>query len=191
MGGTAKAPRSVGTRPERLPGEPTGRLSPQLRLGVRCGGIKRASSSVGSNQGVRRLGSSPERHHPRPGAELAAIPRFRPPARPVAKNEVLRCRLPAFEAFPLTRVPGTTKPPALADGGLVGDTSRATVRTRKDTASRVGHQGRSQSEPVKYATAESSFDSSYGSETVLAGRDARKKFRGLEPVVALRRGSGY
>ena len=60
----------------------------------------------------------------------------------------------------------------------------------KDRGPRVARQGRSKSEPVKYATSESSFDPNSGSETVLEGGDARKKFRGLGPVVALRRGSG-
>jgi len=60
----------------------------------------------------------------------------------------------------------------------------------KDRGLRVARQGRSKSEPVKYATSESSFDPLSGSETVLAGGDARKKLRGMGPVVALRRGSG-
>jgi len=42
----------------------------------------------------------------------------------------------------------------------------------------VARQGRSKSDPAKYATTESSFDPLYGSETVLAGGDARRKIPG-------------
>jgi len=83
-----------------------------------------------------------------------------------------------------------TTPSPLWESGAALILPLATNEPVKDTAPRVGHQGRSKSKPVKYATSESSFDPLFGSETVLEGGDARQKLRGLEPVVALRRGSG-